>query len=78
MQKRYLMAPGPTPVAPETLLAMAEPMIHHRSPQFSAILAEVEEGLKFVFQTKNDVLILVASGTGAMEGAVTNFLFGRR
>lgn len=74
MQKRYLMAPGPTPVAPETLLAMAEPMIHHRSPQFSAILAEVEEGLKFVFQTKNDVLILVASGTGAMEGAVTNFL----
>ena len=74
MQKCYLMAPGPTPVAPETLLAMAEPMIHHRSPQFSAILAEVEEGLKFVFQTKNDVLILVASGTGAMEGAVTNFL----
>lgn len=74
MQKRYLMAPGPTPVAPETLLAMAEPMIHHRSPQFSAILAEVEEGLKFIFQTKNDVLILVASGTGAMEGAVTNFL----
>lgn len=74
MQKRYLMAPGPTPVAPETLLAMAEPMIHHRSPQFSAILAEVEEGLKFVFQTKNDILILVASGTGAMEGAVTNFL----
>lgn len=74
MQKRYLMAPGPTPVAPGTLLAMAEPMIHHRSPQFSAILAEVEEGLKFIFQTKNDVLILVASGTGAMEGAVTNFL----
>jgi len=68
------MTPGPTPVAPETLLAMAEPIIHHRSPQFSAILAEVEEGLKFVFQTKNDVLILVASGTGAMEGAVTNFL----
>jgi aspartate aminotransferase-like enzyme len=74
MQKRYLMAPGPTPVAPETLLAMAEPIIHHRSPQFSAILAEAEEGLKYVFQTKNDVLILVASGTGAMEGAVTNFL----
>ncbi len=74
MQKRYLMAPGPTPVAPETLLAMAEPIIHHRSPQFSAILAEVEEGLKFIFQTKNEVLILVASGTGAMEGAVTNFL----
>lgn len=74
MQKRYLMAPGPTPVAPETLLAMAEPIIHHRSPQFSAILAEVEEGLKFIFQTNNEVLILVASGTGAMEGAVTNFL----
>ncbi len=74
MQKRYLMAPGPTPVAPQTLLAMAEPIIHHRSPQFSAILAEVEEGLKFIFQTRNDVLVVVASGTGAMEGAVTNFL----
>lgn len=72
--KRYLMAPGPTPVAPQTLLAMAEPIIHHRSPQFYAVVAEVEEGLKFLFQTKNEVLILVASGTGAMEGAVTNFL----
>ena len=74
MLKRYLMAPGPTPVAPQTLLAMAEPIIHHRSPQFYAVVAEVEEGLKFLFQTKNEVLILVASGTGAMEGAVTNFL----
>jgi aspartate aminotransferase-like enzyme len=53
---------------------MAEPIIHHRSPQFYAVVAEVEEGLKFLFQTKNEVLILVASGTGAMEGAVTNFL----
>jgi aspartate aminotransferase-like enzyme len=70
--KTYLLAPGPTPVPPEALLAMAQPMIHHRTPQFSAIFAEVAEDLKYVFQTKNDVLMLASSGTGAMEAAVTN------
>lgn len=72
--KTYLLAPGPTPVPPEALLAMAQPVIHHRTPQFSAIFAEAAEGLKHVFQTKQDVLILAASGTGAMEAAVTNCL----
>jgi aspartate aminotransferase-like enzyme len=54
--------------------AMARPIIHHRTPQFQAILKEATEGLKFVFQTKNDVFILASSGTGAMEAAVINLL----
>ncbi|HEU4683090.1 MAG TPA: alanine--glyoxylate aminotransferase family protein [Nitrospira sp.] len=74
MIKRYLLAPGPTPVPPEVLLAMARPMIHHRAPEFDKLFAEVREGLKWLFQTRNDVLMLAASGTGGMEGAVSNFL----
>lgn len=74
MLKRYLLAPGPTPVSPEVLLAMAKPVIHHRAPEFAELFGEVREGLKWLFQTKNDVLILASSGTGGMEGAVANFL----
>lgn len=72
MIKHYLLAPGPTPVPPEVLAATAQPLIHHRTPQFSAVLAEVQEGLRELFGTKEDVLILASSGTGAMEGCVTN------
>jgi len=53
---------------------MAYPMIHHRSPEFSAIFREVHEGLQYLFQTKGIVLTLTASGTGAMEAAVANLL----
>ncbi|MEP7151956.1 MAG: alanine--glyoxylate aminotransferase family protein [Nitrospira sp.] len=74
MLKRYLLAPGPTPVPPEVLLAMARPMIHHRAPEFDKLFGEVREDLKWLFQTRNDVLILAASGTGGMEGSVSNFL----
>lgn len=74
MLKRYLLAPGPTPVPPEVLLAMARPMIHHRAPEFDKLFSEVREDLKWLFQTRNDVLILASSGTGGMEGAVSNFL----
>jgi aspartate aminotransferase-like enzyme len=74
MLKRYLLAPGPTPVPPEVLLAMARPIIHHRAPEFDPIFAEVRAGLQWLFQTRNDVLMLSASGTGGMEGAVSNFL----
>jgi serine---pyruvate transaminase len=72
MQKRYLMTPGPTPVPSEVLLAQARPMIHHRTPDFSAMLMECVEGLRYVFQTANDVLILACSGTGAMESSFAN------
>lgn len=74
MLKRYLLAPGPTPVPPEVLLAMARPIIHHRAPEFDPIFAEVRAGLQWLFQTRHDVLMLAASGTGGMEGAVSNFL----
>jgi aspartate aminotransferase-like enzyme len=72
--KRYLLAPGPTPVPPEVRAALALPVIHHRTPQFAAVLAEVQDGLRELFGTAGDVLVLAASGTGAMEGAVTNLL----
>ncbi len=72
MKKRYLLAPGPTPVPESALLAMAQPIIHHRTPQFSEVFKETAELLKYVFQTKQDVLMLAASGTGAMEGSITN------
>ncbi len=74
MQKRYLLAPGPTAIPPEVLLKMAEPIIHHRNPLFETVVEEVRENLKYLFGTKNEVLIFASSGTGAMEGAVTNML----
>ncbi|MCM8762789.1 MAG: alanine--glyoxylate aminotransferase family protein [Candidatus Omnitrophica bacterium] len=74
MEKNYLLTPGPTPLPPAVCAAQAQPIIHHRTPQFQAILKEVTEGLKYVFKTKNDVFILTSSGTGAMEAAVANLL----
>lgn len=74
MRKRYLLAPGPTPVAPEVLLAMARPVLHHRSPEFAELFGRVREDLKWLFQTRQDVIMLSSTGTGAMEAAVANFL----
>lgn len=72
--KMMLMIPGPTPVPEQVLLAMAKHPIGHRSGEFSQIMAEVTEDLKWLHQTQNDVLILTASGTGAMEAGIINFL----
>ena len=72
--KQYLLAPGPTPVPPTVLQAMAQPMIHHRTPEYEALFAEVRRDLKLLFQCKSEVLMFAASGTGAMEGAVVNTL----
>jgi len=58
----------------EVLLKMAEPIMHHREPEFSRILAEIRENLKYLFQTKEEVLVFTSSGTGAMDGAVSNLL----
>ena len=74
MPKQILMTPGPTPVAEATLMKMALPVPHHRHPGFKAILHEIREGLKYLFQTQQEVIILASSGTGAMEGAVVNVL----
>ena len=67
-----IMAPGPTPVPPEVLLAQGSPLVYHRGPGYGALLREVTEGLKRVYRTKNDVLIFSASGTGGLESAVAN------
>ncbi len=67
-----LMTPGPTPVPPEVLLAQASPIVYHRGPGYGALLREVTEGLKYVLQTENDVVVYTSSGTGGMESAVAN------
>lgn len=72
MKKSYLLAPGPTPVPEKVNLDMAAPMIHHRTPQFSKIFGEAAEDAKYLFQTKQDVMILASTGTGGMEGCITN------
>ena len=72
MRKPRLMTPGPAMVPEDVLLELARPVIHHRSAEAKQVITEVVAGLKEVFQTKNDVLILTASGTGAMEAAVVN------
>jgi len=72
--KRYLLAPGPTPIPPEVLQAMAQPIIHHRTPEYEALFADVRRDLRILFQCQNEVLMFAASGTGAMEGAVVNTL----
>ncbi len=74
MIKKQLFSPGPTPVPERVLLAMAGPVMHHRDPAYEVLFQEVREGLKYVFQTKQEVLVLASSGTGAMEAAVCNTL----
>ena len=74
MLKPRLFTPGPTPVPEETLLELAKPVTYHRTAEQKLILAEVMEDLKYVFQTKNTVIVLTSSGTGGMEAAVSNTL----
>jgi aspartate aminotransferase-like enzyme len=70
--KRYLFTPGPTPVPPEVLAALAEPIVHHRGADFRPIYAECIARLKEICRTSSDALLFTASGTGAMESAVAN------
>jgi serine---pyruvate transaminase len=74
MLKPRLFTPGPTPVPEEALLELAKPVTYHRTPEQKAIFAEVLADLKYVYQTKNDVIALTSSGTGGMEAAVSNLL----
>jgi aspartate aminotransferase-like enzyme len=74
MKKNLLLTPGPTQIPPSICEVLGRPIIHHRTPQFQDILKQVTEGLKQVFQTKNDIYLLACSGTGAMEAAVCNLL----
>ncbi len=70
--KQRLLTPGPTPVPEETLLELAKPMVYHRTPEFRAMLAETLADLQKIFVTKNLVVPLTCSGTGAMEAALAN------
>jgi aspartate aminotransferase-like enzyme len=72
--KKYLFTPGPVSVPPEVLLEMAQPIIHHRTPQFSAVLDQARERLKPLFGTRQEPILLASSGTGAMEASVINLL----
>jgi aspartate aminotransferase-like enzyme len=73
-EKRYLMTPGPTPVPPQVLAALAEPIVHHRGPDFRAVLASTLQRLRRVHRTEGDVLLFTASGTASMESAAANLL----
>ncbi len=70
--KQYLLIPGPTPVPPAVTAAMTRPVIGHRSEDFARLYESIEEKIKMVFQTKNDVFILTNSGTGGLEAAIAN------
>lgn len=74
MLKRRLFTPGPVPVPERVLLAMAHPVINHRAPDFLPVFQRCETGLQRMFQTEQPVLIFAASGTGAMDAAVSNLL----
>ena len=69
-----LMAPGPTPIPPEVLLAQGSPLVYHRGPGYGALLREVTEGLQEMLKTSSDVLCFTSSGTGGLESAVANLL----
>lgn len=72
LNKYRLLTPGPTPIPERVRLALAKDMIHHRKPDFKALMAEVQKGLGILFGTAGPVLPLSSSGTGAMVAAVCN------
>ena len=74
MLKRRLFTPGPVPVPDRVRLAMAQPVINHRAPDFLPVFQECKRGLQRLFQTESPVLLFAASGTGAMDAAVSNLL----
>jgi aspartate aminotransferase-like enzyme len=74
VQKTYLFAPGPTPVPPDALAAMSQPILHHRTAEFESVMKDVRVGLKYLFQTEQEVVVFASTGTGAMEASVVNVL----
>jgi aspartate aminotransferase-like enzyme len=70
--KQRLLTPGPTPVPEDTLLELAKPVFYHRTSEFRQLLAEVLEDLQYVYRTRNPVIPLTSSGTGALEAALVN------
>jgi serine---pyruvate transaminase len=74
VEKRYLFTPGPTPVPPSVLAALAEPVLHHRGPDFREVYARCLRRLQEVYRTQREVLLFTASGTGLMESAAANLV----
>ncbi|MBC7691566.1 MAG: alanine--glyoxylate aminotransferase family protein [Methylotenera sp.] len=72
MKKTYLLTPGPTPIPESVSSIFARPLIHHRTPEFQILLEDVRGGLKTVFQTTQEVILIAGSGTAAMDAAVCN------
>jgi aspartate aminotransferase-like enzyme len=72
--KERLFTPGPTPLLMEAQLRALTMTLHHRTDAFRALMRETLDNLKYYFNTKNDVIVFASSGTGAMEGAVSNLL----
>jgi len=71
-EKRHLLTPGPTPVPPEVLAAISQPVVHHRGPDFKPVYERTLVRLRDVFRTEREVLLFGSAGTGAMESAVAN------
>lgn len=74
MKKYYLLTPGPTPVPHRVAAKSAEPILHHRTKEFGQVFDSVQAGMKYVYQTKQDILMMAGSGTAAMEAAFVNVL----
>ncbi|MBD5655025.1 MAG: alanine--glyoxylate aminotransferase family protein, partial [Candidatus Eremiobacteraeota bacterium] len=72
MVKQLLFIPGPVTCAPAVLEAMAEPTIDHRGPEFAGILERIVTGLRPIFGTSHDVVVLAGSGSGGLEAAIVN------
>jgi serine---pyruvate transaminase len=72
MKKNLLFTPGPTPIPPTVIAAMSQPIIHHRKEDFKFLFGKVLDGLKYAFQTKEEVCVITGSGTAGMEAAVCN------
>jgi aspartate aminotransferase-like enzyme len=68
-----ILAPGPTPIPPEVMLAQGSPLVYHRGPGFGKLMREVTDNLKTLYRTDSaDVLLMTSSGTGGLESAVQN------
>lgn len=74
LKKNFLLSPGPSKVPESVMLEMAQPIFHHRTPQYQAIFKNVTDDLKYLFRTQNDVFVFCSSGTGALEASMISFL----
>jgi aspartate aminotransferase-like enzyme len=74
VKKYYLLTPGPTPIPARVAAKSAEPIIHHRTKEFGEVFNNVQDGMKYVYRTKQDVLMISGSGSAGMEASVANTL----